>query len=520
MKIWNKYLLLSLLVVAFTACTDLEEEVFSELTEANFPTTEDQFIAALGATYTSLYPIGQHNSYYSLNGVSSDELAIPHRGADWFDGGQWLRVHRHEFGPGEESVLNGWVNLYGGISNCNRVIELFEDLVARGRVAEDVAAGFTAEVKVLRAYFYYWLLDLYGNVPIIESFSDAPQNPSNNSRQEVFDFVKSELDANVPLLTQAKDGSTYARFNYWAGKALQTRLYLNAEVYTGTAMYGDALQAAEEIINSNLYSLESDYFANFATENAGSNENILVVPYDEAQATGFNIAQMTLHYSSQNTFGLVDQPWNGYCSLADFYNSYDDADLRKGVYGDNSVRGNFHAGPQYAADGSVLTDPSAEPADPDGSGIIFTPDLNELEPNCLRQAGARVGKYEYGGGTGRPDLNNDFVLFRYAGVLLDAAEAAHRTGDDTKALGYVNQVRSRAGMPDFTAADFNPDALLAERGREMFFEGTRRPDLIRFGKWGAAWNFKDSHADDFREIFPIPAEQINANPNLTQNPGY
>lgn len=518
MKIWNKYLLLSLLVVAFTACTDLEEEVFSELTESNFPTTEAQFISALGATYTSLYPIGQHNSYYSLNGIASDELAIPHRGADWFDGGQWLRVHQHQYTDAEESVLNGWVNIYAGISNCNRVIELFEDLVERGRVEPDVANGFIAEVKVLRAYFYYWLLDLYGNVPIIQSFSDAPQNPANNSRQEVYDFVEQQLEENVPLLTQAKDGTTYARFNYWAGKALQTRLYLNAEVYTGTAQWQKALDAANEVIGSNLYSLETNYFTNFDTENSGSNENILVVPYDEAQATGFNIAQMTLHYSSQNTFGLVDQPWNGYCSLADFYNSYDDADIRKGVSGDNSVRGNFHAGPQFTADGAPLTDPSAEPADPDGSAINFTPDLNELEPNCLRQAGARVGKYEYGGGTARPDLNNDFVLFRYGGLLLDAAEAEKRLGNDAAAMTLVNQIRSRAGMPDFTSMSM--DELLAERGRELFFEGTRRPDLIRHGKWGEAWNFKDAHSDDNLIIFPIPAEQIGANPNLTQNPGY
>lgn len=518
MKIWNKYLLLSLLVVAFTACTDLEEEVFSELTEANFPTTETQFISALGATYTSLYAIGQHNSYYSLNGVASDELAIPHRGADWFDGGQWLRVHQHQYTAAEESVKNGWVNIYIAITNCNRVIELFETLVADGKVSADDAAGFTAEVKVLRAYFYYWLLDLYGNVPIIQSFSDAPESPSNASRQEVYDFVESELATNVPLLTQAKDGTTYARFNYWAGKALQTRLYLNAEVYTGTAQYQKALDAANEIINSNLYTLESDYFANFNTENSGSNENILVVPYDEAQATGFNIAQMTLHYSSQNTFGLVDQPWNGYCTLSDFYNSYDDADLRKGVSGDNSVRGNFHAGPQFTADGAPLTDPSAEPADPDGSGINFTPALNELEPGALRQAGARVGKYEYGGGGGRPDLNNDFVLFRYAGILLDAAECEHRLGNDAGAIALADQVRTRAGMPGFAAID--ADALLAERGREMFFEGTRRPDLIRFGKWGDAWNFKASHSDSNLEIFPIPAEQLGANPNLTQNPGY
>jgi hypothetical protein len=517
MKIWNKYLLLSLLVVAFTACTDLEEEIFSELTADNFPTTEDQFISALGATYTSLYNFGNHNSFYSLNTISTDEAAIPHRGADWFDGGQWLRVHRHEYTAAEESVKNGWGALYGGVSNCNRVIELFETLVADGKVAAEDAAAFTAEVKVLRAYFYYWLLDMYGNVPIVTAFSDAPLNPANSSRQEVYDFVVSELAANVPLLTTAKDPSTYARFNYWAGKSLQARLYLNAEVYTGTSKYAEALAAANEVMNSNNYTLESDYFVNFATENSGSNENILVVPYDQSQAQGFNIAQMTLHYSSQNTFGLTEQPWNGYCTISDFYNSYDDTDKRKGVAGNQSIRGNFIAGEQFNADGSPALDASAEPGDPDGEPLNFMPELNELEPNALRQAGARIGKYEYASGS-TANLNNDFVLFRYSGILLDAAECELRAGSAATALTLVNQVRERAGLAALTVVDL--DEVLAERGRELFFEGTRRPDLIRHGKYGEAWNFKDAHSNANLSIFPIPAEQLGANPNLTQNAGY
>lgn len=517
MKIWNKYLLLGLLVVGFTACTDLEEEIFSELTADNFPTTETQFISALGATYTSLYGFGSHNSFYSLNAISSDEVLIPHRGADWLDGGQWLNAHRHQFGIGDQGVKNGWADLYSGISNCNRVIELFEDLVAQGKVEAQLAEGFIAEVKVLRAYFYYWLLDMYGNVPIVTSFLEAPTNPANNSRQEVYNFVESELAENVPLLTQTKDGSTYARFNYWAGKALQTRLYLNAEVYTGTAKYTEALAAANEIINSNNYSLESDYFVNFDEENSGSAENILVVPYDQSQATGFNLAQMTLHYQSINTYGLAEQPWNGYCAVTDFYNSYDDSDKRKGVSGDNSVRGNFIAGPQFAADGTRLIDGSAEASDPDGQDLTFSPEINMLEPDALRQAGARIGKYEIASGA-TANLNNDFVLFRYSGVLLAAAECELRVGSAANALALTNQVRMRAGIADLTTITL--DDVLAERGRELFFEGTRRPDLIRHGKYGESWTFKDAHSNANLNIFPVPAEQIAANPNLEQNPGY
>lgn len=517
MKIWNKYLLLGLLVVGFTACTDLEEEVFSELTDDNFPTTEAQFISALGATYTSLYSTGSHNSFYSLNEVASDEISIPVRGTDWIDGGQWISAHRHEYTGGEESVKNGWAALYSGISNCNRVIELFEDLVNRGKVEPELAAGFTAEVKVLRAYFYYWLLDMYGNVPIVTSFYNATVNPVNNSRQEVYDFVEAELEANVPLLSQSNDGKTYARFNYWAGKALQTRLYLNAESYTGTAKYAEALAAANEIINSNNYSLESDYFVNFDEENSASKENIFVIPYDQAQAKGFNLGQMTLHYQSNKTFGLAESPWNGYCAVTDFYNSYDDTDRRKGVSGNSTIRGNFIAGPQFDADGVRLIDVSAEATDPDGQDLTFTPELNMLEPDAFRQAGARIGKYQFASGA-TVDLNNDFVLFRYAGVLLDAAECELRLGNAANALALTNQVRMRAGVPEFVSIDL--DVLLAERGRELFYEGVRRPDLIRHGKYGDAWNFKDAHSNPDLNIFPIPIEQLQANPNLEQNPGY
>ena len=514
---FGKFLLVGLLVLTFNqSCTDLDEEIFSELTETNFPTDQAQFISALGATYTSLYNTGSHNSFYSLNMISTDEALIPHRGSDWFDGGQWLRVHRHEYNPDEQSVGNGWNTLYDGIANCNRVIALFEGLVTDGKVDATTAADFIAEVKVLRAYFYYWLLDMYGNVPIVSSFANAEANPANKSRQEVYNFVESELATNVPLLTQAKDGTTYARFNYWAGKALQARLYLNAEVYTGTAEWQKAADATNEIINSGLYNLESDYFTNFNADNSGSGENLLVIPYDQAQAKGFNWPAMTLHYSSQETFDLTFQPWNGYCALQDFYNSYDNADKRKGISGDQKIRGNFIAGLQFKSNGTdTIIDATFD--DPDGIYVNFKPTVNELEPGAYRDAGARLGKYEFALGT-TENLDNDFVLLRYAEVLLNRAEALWRINSgDAEALTLVNQIRTRAGLAGLGA--LNADDLLAERGREMAFEGTRRPDLIRFDKYNDSWTFKNA-SDATKKLFPIPSAQISANPNLTQNPGY
>jgi hypothetical protein len=227
---------------------------------------------------------------------------------------------------------------------------------------------------------------------------------------------------------------------------------------------------------------------------------------------------MTLHYSSQSTFDLGAQPWNGYCALQEFYDSYDDADLRKGTPGDQTARGNFHVGAQFASDGTTrLIDASAELGDPDGQDLTFTPEINEIAPGAFRQAGARIGKYEYAIGA-QDNLDNDFVMFRLGEMVLNAAEAAYRLGNSGDALASVNQIRTRAGMADFTALT---DAdMLAERGRELFMEGVRRSDLIRFGQYSRTWFGKTAASDATKNLMPIPRVQVAANPNLAQNPGY
>lgn len=517
-KIFNKFLIVGLLVVFATqSCTDLDEEIFGNLTDKTFPTTEEQFISALGATYTSLYGWANHGSIMSLQEVSSDEMMIPQRGSDWFDGGIWLRTHRHQYLPTEDPVNNGWNFLYGGINNCNRVTALFETLVQDGKVPAEQAAAFIGEVKVLRALFYYWLLDAYGNVPIVTSFADSDPNPATKSRAEVFAFIESELKANVSNLTKTVDGSTYARMTYYAGQALLAKLYLNSEVYTGKAQWDAAIAACNEVINGGKYSLSGSYFDNFDADNdKKSTENMFVIPYDRNQAQGFNLPMMTLHYTSQETFNLTAQPWNGYCTLQEFYDSYENTDLRKGVSGNQKIRGNFLAGPQYKADGVTRTMDSS-PDDPDGPPVNFTPAVNALEPNAQRQAGARVGKFQYVIG-GTDNMDNDYPLLRYGDVLLMKAEALWRkSAGDAEALALVNQIRARAGVAPFGA--LTADNLLAERGREMFYEGWRRQDLIRFGKYNDPWAFKPASVAS-KNIFPIPQNQINANPNLKQNPGY
>ncbi len=488
-------------VMAATAfsCTNLDEEIYSQVTADNFFQTPEEFDAAVVSAYTSLYGFAGHNGIWSIQEVSSDEMAITQKGGDWFDGGQWLRMHRHEFTDKEEAINNTWNFVFGVIANTNRLLEQFETI--------EGSEAVIAELRTLRAMSYYWLLDIYGNVPIVTKFSGGDAEPATNSRMEVYTFVETELLAGLADLPTAKN---YSKINLDVANAILAKLYINAEVYTGTQQWQKAADAVAAITLSGNYSLESNYFANFDANNIASGENIFVIPYDEVFATGFNLPMMTLHYGSQATFNLTAQPWNGYSTLQDFYNSYDVSDSRIG---------NFLVGPQYDTNGQPIIDDSAEDSDPDGKHVTFTPAINELEPNALRQAGARVQKYKYELGA-TDNLNNDYPMYRYGDMLLIRAEALWRINPgDAEALTLVNDIRARAGagLPAFTSLD--EDNLLAERGREVFAEAYRRQDLIRFGKFNGPW-WEKSASDAHFNIFPIPDAQMLSNQNLVQNPGY
>lgn len=505
---YSKVLLVAGCLLAFNnSCTNLDEELYSSVTFDNFFKSDEEFIAALGAAYSSLVGLmGNHNAYWSAQEVSSDEMMIPQRGGDWYDGGQWLRMFRHEYLPTEDAFNNAWGQLFGGVSACNRLIEQFSAITGDRAAA---AKAFVAELRAIRALDYYLLLDMFGNVPIVTSFKTADAAPTTQSRAAVYAFVEKELTESLPDITADVSGATYARMTKWAVNGLLAKLYINAERYTGTAQWDKAVTAADAIINSGKYSLEGNFFTNFKTDNSGSKENIFAIPYDKVFAQGFNLPQMTLHYESQKTFNLTDQPWNGYCSVEEFYNSFDNADVRKK---------SFLAGPQFSSGGTPLTDGGAEANDPDGKGLNFTPAINEHFPNCLRQAGVRIGKFEFASGA-TPNLSNDFPILRLSDIMLVKAEALFRkNAGDATALALVNQIRSRAAVAPLASLTAND--LLAERGREMFAEGWRRQDLIRFGKYADARKWKPADAKPCLDIFPIPTAQINANKNLKQNSCY
>jgi len=500
-------------LLSISSCSDLEPEFKDIVTADNYFENDAAFISALGAAYTNLYGVANHGTLFSLQEVSSDEACIPHKGPDWEDGGQWLRTHRHQFFKGEGVFGNVWNFAFGGINTCNRLLATF------AKVDNPNSAAFIAELRVLRAYYYLQLLDVFGNVPLITTF-DVPADfkPATENRAKVYDFIETELKTQGALLSKDVNSSTYARMNYYVAQAMLSQLYLNAEQYKGAAELDKAIAACDEIINSGKYSLESSYFANFAVNNGGSKENMFVIPYDKVNARGFNLPMMTLHYESQATFNFTAQPWNGYTSLADFYNSFENNDIRK--TGGGRGYGVFLAGPQFDRNGKRLKDAADSwypTGDTDGRDINYNPVVNELAPSAGRDAGARLSKYEYEVG-GTPEMSNDFVLFRYGEILLNKAEAMWRkSAGSAPALELVNMFRTRAGVAPF--ASLTADNLLAERGREFCFEMKRRTDLIRFGKYDDAW-WEKPVSEAYKILMPIPEAQIVLNPNLKQNPGY
>jgi starch-binding outer membrane protein, SusD/RagB family len=546
-KTIGKLILVGFFMTTFAqSCTNLDEELFDVVTPEDFLVGEEQYVAYLGQAYTKLYPWATGGDLIHMNVASSDEALYPTRGSDWDDGGIHRRRQLHSWTY--EDNGGAWNFGFGGISDCNRLIASYDVLVQGGSISREDADVFIGELAALRAFFYYVLIDLYGSVPIVTDFPATDDAPTNKSRQEVYSFINDELAEWAPKLTKTVGGTAYGRMNYYAAKALEAKVKINAGVWTGTADWDGVIAACDEIINSGAFSLESDFFTNFNVNNSSSREFIFAIPYDQVFATGFEMNMNTLHYGSQNTYNLTAQPWNGFCALEEFYNSFEDEDLRKGdpgtLDGPQQRRGTFLAGYQYKSDGTLVTDSGAEPTDPDGQPVNFDPKVTTIGPNAIRQVGARNGKWEFEMG-GTQNMNNDYAIFRYADILLMKAEALWRKSSnptDGTALALVNQVRTTHGGPDIdplTTLDgpisfkieegVQPGGeLLNERGREMAFEMTRRQDLIRWGvfseveKWSPPSGFAGDaiNSDPTRNVFPIPRTVLEANRNLTQNPGY
>jgi len=514
-----KLLVFAVLVIGLNnSCSNLDEEVYSDLTGEKLFENPDNLISGFGLAYTSLYQL-YGNKYMIAQDCGTDLTAVPQRGGDWYDGGEWHRYHRLTWTASEAYVSKAWVTLYGGINTCNQLLYTFQD------IDPEVALPAVSELRALRAFYYLRLVDLYGNVPLVTRF-DVPEDylPSTTSRDSVYMFVESELKDALPHLSKEVGTSYYGRVNYYVAQMVLAKLYLNAEVYTGTSQWDLAEAAVDTIIQSGLYELTANSSENFVADASASREILFGIPFDMTEAPGFEIHLFTLHYNLVDKFGIVSASWNGLSAQESLFNLFET--------GDDRLSGLLY-GPQYNADGTQIQDPSFEkfdpknpknPKDPDGAGLNLTPQINMLEPNCLRQAGARIAKFPFIAGS-KTSTSNDFAIYRYADVLLMKAELRHRLGDDASALTYINQIRERSHTTDLTTV--TDQIILDERARELFVEGHRRSDLIRFEvadptvKYytGIRWE-KPEESPGYVTLWPIPSSQIGVNSNLTQNPGY
>ncbi len=505
-----KILLVAGLLVASTqSCTKLDEEVYSDLTGDKLFEDPENLIYAFGVAYTNFYDlIGNKFGVVGMD-AGTDLLCVPQRGGDWFDGGEWHRWHRLTLATTETYVERWWNILYYGVNTCNRLIFQFESI-------EDIdTRPAIAELRALRALYYWSPIDIYGNVPIMTDF-DVPADfkPVTDDRIDVYEFIEEELLAVKNDLSKETGLAYFGRMNYYVAQMVLAKLYINAAVYTGTPQWGKALAACDTIIESGKFFLEADYFNNFRENATTSPEYILGVPFDQVNAPGFEVHLFTLHYNLSSKYSFQENVWNGICAQEAFYYSFEEDDVR---------REGLLEGQQYDLEGNEIEDPSYEKfdpsnpgfLDPDGAPLNLTPEINMLEPNCLRQAGTRIAKYPFIEESDR-FTGNDVPIFRYADVLLMKAEILLRTGGGGENL--VNEVRARAGVDPI--GGLTMETLLAERGRELYAEGHRRSDMIRFGAFlDPRWE-KDEVSSEHSKLWPIPQNQINANANLRQNPGY
>ena len=545
MKNYKKYFLGILSVFAFViACTDLEEELVNDFTEnltipgvtvdAGETDGSSQAVSdGIGSAFAKLRGgTAGHFDYWAVQTISSDEMQVGQKGGDWYDGGVWLDMHMHVYTAANGPLTATYNTQYNAINEINN------NLTKSGLSANEIA-----QLRVLRAFFYWRLMDVYGNVKIVKAAgSDAPQS----NRADVFAFVESEILAalGVSSISASMDltnsdlttSSKKYRINQYAAVGLLSRIYLNAEVYSGTARYAEAAAAAGWVIDNGPYQLTTEsnssvtnlakrpgvptdpdtlvgYPAMFAPNNQDNVELIWTVPYDGVNGGGMNFHMMGLHQPSQFAYNFDSQPWNGYQTLEAMYRSYESSDVR----GQN----NFLVGQQYSYDGLALSDWAADDLNADGTKnlpLSYTPEINELFPNSIRQSGARMYKFSHAQFE-RNEKSNDFPIVRLSEMYMNRAEGlARAAGDWSQALPDVNIIRGRAKVSAYSSVD--AAEFLAERGREFIFESHRRTDLIRFGKYNDAW-FAKTASDSYKTLMPIPTDAITASSgSLTQNPGY
>ncbi|HEY8931214.1 MAG TPA: RagB/SusD family nutrient uptake outer membrane protein [Mucilaginibacter sp.] len=519
-------------LLAISSCRKLDVPVESQYVKSNFPTTPADYAALLGTMYSNLssqYAI----PYWRMQELSTDEAILPARDGNFDDGGQYRQMHYHTWTIDHPYVSSVWTWGFNGINNCN----LLTNLVNASPSSASVKASSLAETRTMRALYYYFMMDIYGNVPIITTFPVSTQ-PKTEQRAKVFAFIESELKAVLPQLPAKTDKGASANNTLYYGRptkglvfALLAKMYLNAGVYTGTTRYNDVVPMADSILNNKNYVLQPKFRDIFLPNNGPQiDETIFAIPYDQ-QISGNQFTRFGFYPYLAAAYGLNASLSIAMSTTPEFYNRFNLAgDVRNATWLN---------GPQFVPDGNggFTTTPAYYPNTT--TQIVITPDLILVPPKPMdvgnttasQAEGVRSIKYYPDPATVQATrLNgNDVPVFRLADIMLMKAEAILRGATATTVNGVmqtpdylVNQIRGRAGAP--TVAGITLDQLLDERARELSWEGWRRNDLIRYGLFEKEYPLPNDvltmDKSSYRRLFPVPASELKLNPNLSQNTGY
>lgn len=509
-----------------------EEEGYRNITELYLNAVASLY-NYIGGNSDSQGLQGTGRGIYDLNTFTTDEAIMPTRGGDWYDGGFWQGLFLHKWGINNDAIQATWEYLYKVVMLSNKSLEQIESYALTHADAE--LPAYRAEVRALRAMYYYYLTDLFGSIPLVLSSKVASKDIVLSERENIFNFIFKELQETAPLLPAQfsnRSGNYYGRLTRPVAYFLLAKLALNAEIYmdnnwvddthpNGKTIFFDvdgntfnAWQTVEfycDQITALGYRLESDYAANFAVYNEGSVENIFTIPMNKTLYTNqMQYLFRSRHYNHAKALGLSGE--NGSSATIEALQTFG--------YETNEQDPRFdycyYAGTVYDLKGNVVK------LD-DGTALVYEPwkvKLDLSDGPYEKTAGARMKKYEIDDKAMKDGklMENDIVLFRYADVLLMKSEAKVRDGRNGDE--ELNQVRTRVGAPERTAT---LDNLLAERQLELAWEGWRRQDLIRFGQFTRSYNSRPQLPNEesgYTIVFPIPEKIRQMNPEWEQHPGY
>lgn len=411
-------------------CTNLDEEVYSQMPTDSYGTTDAEINSLMAPIYTRLRDFNCVGSPAPKENCTDMSVTPTRRGGDWWDGGAYKEMTMGKWTPKTSAAINIYNTSYSRITNFNQIIYLINQSKA---IPEADKPKYLSQVRAARAMRYIELIDGYGNVPLVYDFTDLSK-PTTATRLEVYNWTLKELNEIKDVIRDDVSAASYGKYTKWSVYFMLAKMYLNAEVWTGTPKWQEALDACNVILNSNKYSLTANWKEQFNDANDGSKEAILVAVNNISNT--FPARGYTLHYLDPQALGLPGSANNGICAIPDYVKSFDQDDKR--------YLGSFLIGPMISATTGLQIITAH------GRPLIHTVDVTmkyAIDADGWGQVeqedGARCNKWEYKkGATG---MENDCAIYRLADVYLMKAECLVRLGqDNAEATRLVNELRKRA----------------------------------------------------------------------------